>query len=197
MADRLGIALTPVTAAKFSAGETNVQIHQSIREEDVYILQTSNVGSVNDNLMELLVLASGKRYLTAFVGTKAKQACCSCPDCFGSPLDGHLARLSVRSIRPQRLWSGAHHRQVSLLWAWASQCWKLTRRFRLVASLLKVAGVDHVVSYEIHASQVQGFFDIPVDNLSNITSTVSYIKEHIPGWRDSIIVSPDAGGAKR
>lgn len=50
---------------------------------------------------------------------------------------------------------------------------------------------------DLHASQIQGFFDIPVDNLFSEPSMVRYIKQEIPGWRNAIIVSPDAGGAKR
>jgi len=50
---------------------------------------------------------------------------------------------------------------------------------------------------DLHASQIQGFFDIPVDNLWSEPLMISYIKQHIPGWRESIVVSPDAGGAKR
>lgn len=50
---------------------------------------------------------------------------------------------------------------------------------------------------DLHASQIQGFFDIPVDNLFSEPTMMQYIKSEIPGWREAIIVSPDAGGAKR
>ena len=50
---------------------------------------------------------------------------------------------------------------------------------------------------DLHASQIQGFFDIPVDNLFSEPSMVTYIKQEVPGWKNAIIVSPDAGGAKR
>lgn len=50
---------------------------------------------------------------------------------------------------------------------------------------------------DLHASQIQGFFDIPVDNLFSEPSMMSYIKQEVPDWRNAIIVSPDAGGAKR
>jgi len=69
--------------------------------------------------------------------------------------------------------------------------------FRLVANLLAVAGADHVITMDLHASQIQGFFDIPVDNLFSEPSMIGYIKQEIPGWKNAIIVSPDAGGAKR
>jgi ribose-phosphate pyrophosphokinase len=68
---------------------------------------------------------------------------------------------------------------------------------RLVANLLAVAGADHVITMDLHASQIQGFFDIPCDNLFSEPTMVGYIKSHIEGWRNGIIVSPDAGGAKR
>jgi ribose-phosphate pyrophosphokinase len=68
---------------------------------------------------------------------------------------------------------------------------------RLVANLLAVAGADHVITMDLHASQIQGFFDIPVDNLFTEPNMCSYIKQEIDGWKNAIIVSPDAGGAKR
>jgi ribose-phosphate pyrophosphokinase len=68
---------------------------------------------------------------------------------------------------------------------------------KLVANMLAVAGCDHVITMDLHASQIQGFFDFPVDNLYSEPLMIAYIKNHIKGWKDAIIVSPDAGGAKR
>lgn len=68
---------------------------------------------------------------------------------------------------------------------------------KLVANMLAVAGCDHVITMDLHASQIQGFFDFPVDNLYSEPLMISYIKNHIKGWENGIIVSPDAGGAKR
>lgn len=68
---------------------------------------------------------------------------------------------------------------------------------KLVANMLSVAGADHIITMDLHASQIQGFFDIPVDNLYAEPAVLKWIKENIPEWRNSIIVSPDAGGAKR
>ncbi|ODQ65636.1 phosphoribosyl pyrophosphokinase [Nadsonia fulvescens var. elongata DSM 6958] len=67
---------------------------------------------------------------------------------------------------------------------------------KLVANMLQTAGCDHVITMDLHASQIQGFFNIPVDNLYAEPCTLRYIKDHI-GYENSIIVSPDAGGAKR
>eukprot|EP00026_Physarum_polycephalum_P005638 Phypoly_transcript_05673.p1 GENE.Phypoly_transcript_05673~~Phypoly_transcript_05673.p1 ORF type:complete len:558 (+),score=105.26 Phypoly_transcript_05673:138-1811(+) len=66
---------------------------------------------------------------------------------------------------------------------------------KLVANMLQTAGFDRVITLDLHASQIQGFFDIPVDNLYAEASIVKYIKKRISG--DKIVVSPGAGGVKR
>eukprot|EP01027_Heterolobosea_sp_BB2_P008621 GEZU01012790.1.p1 GENE.GEZU01012790.1~~GEZU01012790.1.p1 ORF type:complete len:247 (+),score=41.00 GEZU01012790.1:571-1311(+) len=71
---------------------------------------------------------------------------------------------------------------------------------KLVANLIETAGVDRVITLDLHASQIQGFFDIPVDNLFAERLIVDYIKKNIVGREDNngiVIVSPDAGGVKR
>ncbi|AOA64353.1 5-phospho-ribosyl-1(alpha)-pyrophosphate synthetase [Komagataella phaffii CBS 7435] len=67
---------------------------------------------------------------------------------------------------------------------------------KLMADMLTTAGCDHVVTMDLHASQIQGFFDIPVDNLYAEPSVVKYIRETV-NIDEAIIISPDAGGAKR
>ncbi|TWU79014.1 ribose-phosphate pyrophosphokinase [Metarhizium rileyi] len=67
----------------------------------------------------------------------------------------------------------------------------------LVADLLTCAGADHIITMDLHDPQYQGFFDIPVDNLYGKPLIQNYIQTHIPGYRDAVVVSPDAGGAKR
>lgn len=68
---------------------------------------------------------------------------------------------------------------------------------KLVANMLSVSGADHIITMDLHASQIQGFFDIPVDNLYAEPAVLKWIRENIPEWKNSCIVSPDAGGAKR
>lgn len=68
---------------------------------------------------------------------------------------------------------------------------------KLVANMLSVAGADHIITMDLHASQIQGFFDIPVDNLYAEPAVIKWIKDNIPEWSECCIVSPDAGGAKR
>lgn len=67
----------------------------------------------------------------------------------------------------------------------------------LVADLLTCAGADHVITMDLHDPQYQGFFDIPVDNLYGRPLLKKYIQHNIPDYKNGIIVSPDAGGAKR
>ena len=67
----------------------------------------------------------------------------------------------------------------------------------LVADLLTCAGADHIITMDLHDPQYQGFFDIPVDNLYGRPLLKKYIKENIPDYHSAVIVSPDAGGAKR
>ena len=63
--------------------------------------------------------------------------------------------------------------------------------------MLSVAGADHIITMDLHASQIQGFFDIPVDNLYAEPAVLKWIRENVPNWTESTVVSPDAGGAKR
>lgn len=67
----------------------------------------------------------------------------------------------------------------------------------LIADLLTCAGADHVVALDLHDAQYQGFFDVPMDNLYGRPLLKRYIQTQIPDFKDAVIVSPDAGGAKR
>jgi ribose-phosphate pyrophosphokinase len=67
---------------------------------------------------------------------------------------------------------------------------------KLMANMLQVAGCNHVITMDLHASQIQGFFNVPVDNLYAEPSTLKWIKNNLP-VKECVIVSPDAGGAKR
>jgi ribose-phosphate pyrophosphokinase len=67
---------------------------------------------------------------------------------------------------------------------------------KLMANMLQVAGCNHVITMDLHASQIQGFFNVPVDNLYAEPSTLRWIRENL-AVKDCVIVSPDAGGAKR
>ncbi|WVR03691.1 hypothetical protein IAU60_000686 [Kwoniella sp. DSM 27419] len=160
VAARLGIPLTPCQVSKFLSLETSVQIYSSVRDEDVFILQSPSPPDINDHLMELLIMISACKTASA----KRITAVIPCyPYARQDKKDKSRAPITAK----------------------------------LVANLLAVAGADHVITMDLHASQIQGFFDIPVDNLFSEPSMVQYIKQEIPRWRNAIIVSPDAGGAKR
>uniref|UniRef100_A0A8C0TJZ1 Ribose-phosphate pyrophosphokinase N-terminal domain-containing protein n=1 Tax=Canis lupus familiaris TaxID=9615 RepID=A0A8C0TJZ1_CANLF len=67
---------------------------------------------------------------------------------------------------------------------------------KLVADMLRVEGADRIITVDLQASQIQGFFDVPVDNLYAAPAVLQWIRESVSEWRDCTIVSPDAGGAK-
>lgn len=60
-----------------------------------------------------------------------------------------------------------------------------------------ITGANHIITLDLHDAQYQGFFQVPVDNLQGMPLMVKYIKECIPNYQRAVIVSPDAGGAKR
>lgn len=159
VAERLNVPLVPTTVKNFSNGEINVKISESVRDEDVFIIQ-SGCGDVNDNLMELLILISACK-------TASARRITAVMPCFP------YARMDKKDKSRAPITA------------------------KLVANMLTVAGCDHVITMDLHASQIQGFFDIPVDNLFSEPLMIAYIKRAIPEWKNSIIVSPDAGGAKR
>ncbi|XP_059468872.1 ribose-phosphate pyrophosphokinase 1 isoform X3 [Neocloeon triangulifer] len=186
--DRLGIDLGKVVTKKFSNLETCVEIGESVRGEDVYIVQSGS-GEINDNLMELLIMINACKIASASRVTAVIP-------CFPyarqdkkdkAGLEGKDDGSKVVATPPQARFK--------------SNEWKFRSRApisaKLVANMLSVAGADHIITMDLHASQIQGFFDIPVDNLYAEPAVLKWIKENIPEWRNSIIVSPDAGGAKR
>ncbi|CAG8500149.1 10663_t:CDS:2 [Racocetra fulgida] len=144
---------------KYSNQETSVTIGESVRDEDVFIIQ-SGCGEINDNIMELLIMINACKTASA----RRITAVIPCfPYARQDKKDKSRAPISAK----------------------------------LIANMITVAGANHVITMDLHASQIQGFFNIPVDNLYCEPSMLSYIKTSIPEWKNSIIVSPDAGGAKR
>ncbi|XP_055323924.1 ribose-phosphate pyrophosphokinase 1 isoform X3 [Sitodiplosis mosellana] len=183
--DRLGIDLGKVVTKKFSNLETCVEIGESVRGEDVYIVQSGS-GEINDNLMELLIMINACKIASASRVTAvipcfpyARQ------DKKDKGGEGKESATTQNNAMPRKKYDE----------------WKFRSRApisaKLVANMLSVAGADHIITMDLHASQIQGFFDIPVDNLYAEPAVLKWIKENISEWRNSIIVSPDAGGAKR
>ncbi|XP_024942212.1 ribose-phosphate pyrophosphokinase 1 isoform X1 [Cephus cinctus] len=182
--DRLGIDIGKVVTKKFSNLETCVEIGESVRGEDVYIIQSGS-GEVNDNLMELLIMINACKIASASRVTAVIP-------CFP------YARQDKKDKGGH---GGDKSNSTMTRFVMKSNDWKFTSRApisaKLVANMLSVAGADHIITMDLHASQIQGFFDIPVDNLFAEPAVLKWIKENIVEWRNSIIVSPDAGGAKR
>ncbi|KAI8341945.1 phosphoribosyltransferase-like protein [Chlamydoabsidia padenii] len=207
---RLGIPPGQAKLGKFSNNETSVEIKESVREQDVYIIQ-SGCGHVNDNLIELLVMISGAKIASAKritaviphfpysrqpdVPYKSSGApLASLPPAtpkhakpmdqqdMGKQLAKKLASASIQDSTPK---NNPDYRP-----------W-LARSGTLIADLLTCAGADHIITMDLHDAQFQGFFDCPVDNLVSRALMMNYIRHTIPNYQQAVIVSPDAGGAKR
>ncbi|OBA23107.1 phosphoribosyl pyrophosphokinase [Metschnikowia bicuspidata var. bicuspidata NRRL YB-4993] len=158
IAARLAIPVAKVGAFQYLNTETSVAVGESMRDEDVYIIQTG-YGLINDFLMELLLIINACR-------------------------SGGARRITA--VVPNFMYARQDKKDKS----------RAPITAKLVANLLQTAGCDHVITMDLHASQIQGFFRVPVDNLYAEPSTLRYIRDHYAG-DDLIIVSPDAGGAKR
>jgi len=143
---------------RFSDMEVFVEIHENVRGEDVFVIQSTSYPA-NDNLMELLVT-----------------------------LDA-LRRASARRVTA-----------VIPYYGYARQDRKSGSRTpisaKLVANLITVAGADRVLTLDLHAGQIQGFFDIPTDNLFAAPVFTKDIQERFNG-EELVIVSPDVGGVVR
>lgn len=155
--EHLGIPLGKAQVKKFSDGEINVEINESVRGMDVFVVQ-STCPPVNDHLMELLILIDA------------------------------LKRASASRISAVIPYYG-YARQDKKVFPRASISAKL------VADLITTAGASRLLTIELHASQIQGFFNIPVDHLYASPMLLDYLKERFQ--RDLVIVSPDAGGVER
>ncbi|MDY0300464.1 MAG: ribose-phosphate pyrophosphokinase [Trichlorobacter sp.] len=116
-----------------------------------------------------------------------------------APTNNHLMELLVM-IDAMRRASAATITAVIPYYGYARQDRKAAPRTpisaKLVANLLTTAGADRVVTIDLHAGQIQGFFDIPVDNLYAAPVIINHLKERFKG-KDLVMVSPDAGGAER
>ncbi len=158
IADYLKLPLTRADVRRFADDEIFVEIHENVRGEDVFVLQSTSAPA-NDNLMELLI----------------------CIDA--------LRRSSARRITAVLPYFG-----------YARQDRKPGPRTpisaKLVANLITQAGADRVLAVDLHAGQIQGFFDIPTDNLYAAPVMAADILQRT-GGQNLMVVSPDVGGVVR
>jgi len=155
---RIGLEPGHITLYSFSDGEHYVQIDENVRGADVFIIQPTCPPSVNDHLMELLIM------LDAFKRSSAKRVTAVIPY-YG------YARQD-RKDKP-----------------------RVPITAKLAADLISAAGADRVLTLDLHAAQIQGFFNIPVDHLFAAPVIVGHLKQL--ELEDLTIVSPDAGGVER
>ncbi|MDD4376978.1 MAG: ribose-phosphate diphosphokinase [Eubacteriales bacterium] len=157
IASIMGKPLGKATVTKFSDGEISVNLWESVRGIDVYIVQPT-CNPVNDNLMELLIMIDAMKRASAG---------------------------RINAVIPY--------------YGYARQDRKAKARdpitAKLVANLITAAGADRVVSMDLHANQIQGYFDIPVDHLVGMPILARYFKEK--NLEDVVIVSPDHGSVTR
>ena len=155
--DYLGLPLGEAFVGRFNNGEVQIMIDESVRGKDVFIIQPTSY-PVNDNLMELMVMADA------------------------------LKRASARHITA-----------VVPYYGYARQDRKTRGRepitAKLVANLMQTAGITRLVTIDLNAGQIQGFFDVPVDHLFGASILAKYINEK--NMEDVIVVSPDLGGVTR
>jgi ribose-phosphate pyrophosphokinase len=154
----LGVPLGRADVQQFSDGETNVELNENVRGQDVFIIQPT-CHPTNDNLMELLLMAdalhrSSADRITAVV-----------------PYFGYARQ--DRRVRSARVPISA----------------------KVVADMISAAGVDRLLTVDLHAEQIQGFFSIPVDNVYGSPLLVEDVARQ--NYKDLVVVSPDIGGVVR
>lgn len=154
----LEIELTDASVRRFADEEIFIEIHENVRGEDVFIMQSTSYPA-NDNLMELLIAIDACRRASAKRITAVM------------PYFGYARQ--DRKPGPRTPISA-----------------------KLVANLITEAGANRVLSVDLHAGQIQGFFDIPTDNLYAAPTMAADIKARYDG-QDLMVVSPDVGGVVR
>ncbi|WP_270628321.1 ribose-phosphate diphosphokinase [Limosilactobacillus mucosae] len=158
IADEVGVELGKLSVDRFSDGEIQINIEESVRGDNVYVIQATSA-PVNDNLMELMIMIDA------------------------------LRRASANTINV-----------VLPYYGYARQDRKARSRepitAKLVANMLQNSGVTRIVALDLHAAQIQGFFDIPVDHLMGAPLLADYfINEGVAA--NAVVVSPDHGGVTR
>ena len=157
VADYIGVPMAKCEVGTFSDGEISVNISETVRGCDVFVIQSTN-SPVNDNLMELLIMIDALRRASAG---------------------------RVTAVIPY--------------YGYARQDRKAKARdpitAKLVANLITAAGADRVLTMDLHAAQIQGYFDIPLDHLQGGKILADYF--NTKNIEDLVVVSPDLGSVTR
>ncbi|XP_023167830.1 phosphoribosyl pyrophosphate synthase-associated protein 2 isoform X4 [Drosophila hydei] len=158
VAERMGLKNGGCSVFHKSNRETIVEISDSVRGKDIYIIQTGTKDA-NNNIMELLIMAYACKTSSA---------------------------RSIVGVIPYLPYS--------------KQC-KMRKRgcivSKLLAKMMCTSGLTHIITMDLHQKEIQGFFDIPVDNLRASPFLLQYIQESIPDYRNSVIVARNPGVAKK
>jgi len=157
IANYLGISVGPRVSKRFADGELYIQIQESIRGCDVFLVQPT-CAPVNDHLMELLIMVDACRRASA---------------------------RQITAVIPYYGYARADRKTAG----------RESITAKLVANLLKEAGVSRVLAMDLHSAQIQGYFDIPCDHIYGAPVLVDYLATRDLG--EVVVVSPDVGGVAR
>ncbi|WP_179393831.1 ribose-phosphate diphosphokinase [Lacticaseibacillus absianus] len=156
IAKEVGLPLSPASVRHFADGEIQIDLDDSVRGADVFVIQPVS-DPVNENLMELLIMIDALRRASA-----------------------HTINVVVPYYGYARADRKARSRE------------PITAK--LVANLLAMDGIDRFIAVDLHADQLQGFFDIPVDHLRALPLFAQYFRQMHLG--DTVVVAPDHSGTK-
>ncbi|NWG22174.1 MAG: ribose-phosphate pyrophosphokinase [Chloroflexi bacterium] len=154
---RLGVRLGDVTVTQYENENIFVRLNESVREKDVFVIQ-SLASPLSDRILELLIMLDACRRASAG---------------------------RVTAVVPFYAYARSDKRDQP----------RVPITARLLADMIQVAGAQQLVTLDLHAGQIQGFFSIPVDELSTMSLLVRHFIDR--GWDDIVVVSPDMGFAKR
>jgi ribose-phosphate pyrophosphokinase len=154
---RLNIPMGDITVTSFANENIFVKLNESVREKDVFVVQSFGF-PLSDRIMELMIMLDA-----------CKRA----------------AAGRVTAVIPYYAYGRTDKRDQP----------RVPITARLIADMIQVAGAQQVITMDLHAGQIQGFFSVPVDELSAMSLMVRHFSDR--GWDDVVVVSPDMGFAKR
>uniref|UniRef100_A0AAY4BFW4 Phosphoribosyl pyrophosphate synthase-associated protein 2 n=1 Tax=Denticeps clupeoides TaxID=299321 RepID=A0AAY4BFW4_9TELE len=165
IAERLGVELGKVQVYQEANRETRVQIQESVRGKDVFIIQTVSK-DVNTTIMELLIMVYACRTSCA---------------------------RNIIGVIPYFPYS----KQCKMRKRGSISRFYLSKIIGMCSPIMYCAGLTHLITMDLHQKEIQGFFNIPVDNLRASPFLLQYIQEEIPDYRNAVIVAKSPSSAKR